>query len=87
MIRNTHSHLIEEADANGKLDHLLDRVEKGESFVIARHGLPIARLVPYGEPIDAALVERAIHEVEKLRKGVKLGGVSVRELIEEGRRM
>jgi prevent-host-death family protein len=35
---------IHEAKAN--LSRLLDRVETGEEFVIARAGRPVARLVP-----------------------------------------
>lgn len=34
-------------EAKTKLSELLDRAAAGEEIVIARHGRPIARLVPY----------------------------------------
>ena len=33
-------------EAKAHLSKLLERVEKGEQFIITRHGVPIARLVP-----------------------------------------
>lgn len=33
-------------DAKTRLSELLDRAAKGESFVITKHGHPVARLVP-----------------------------------------
>ena len=32
------------AEAKNKFTHLLDRVEKGESITITRHGKPVAEL-------------------------------------------
>jgi prevent-host-death family protein len=87
MNRNTRAHSIEATDAEAALDRLLDRVEQGDSIIITRNGAPVARLVPYGEPIDASLVDKAIREVEKLRKGITLRGITVRELIDDGRRI
>ena len=87
MIRNTQKTSIASEDAKAALDQLLDRVESGETIVITRRGAPIAKLEPYTEPIDVAAVDQAIREIEKLRKGIELGGVTIRELIEEGRRM
>lgn len=73
-------------DAKNRLSELLDRVERGESIVITRHGEPVARLVPFEQRIDAPVVERAIQGLRKLRKKAKLGGVSLRDLIDEGRK-
>jgi prevent-host-death family protein len=36
-------------EAKTHLSRLLERVEKGEEVVIARVGMPVARLVPYSE--------------------------------------
>jgi prevent-host-death family protein len=36
---------IHEAKTN--LSHLLEQIESGEEVVIARHGKPVARLIPY----------------------------------------
>lgn len=76
-------------EAKTKLPALLARVEEGEEFMITRHGKPVARLVPavaVPDPERAARIERAIAKLRELRKGQTLGGISPRELIEEGRR-
>ena len=39
-------------EAKSQLSALLKRVEAGEEFVIARAGVPVARLVPYQRPIE-----------------------------------
>jgi len=72
-------------EAKTHLAALLDRVEKGESIEITRRGVPVARLVPAGSserPDLAALAQ----EIRELRKGQLLRGLSIRKLIEEGRR-
>lgn len=73
-------------DAKNRLSELLDRVERGETIVITRHGEPVARLVPFEQRIDTLVVERAIQGLRKLRKKSKLGGTSLRDLIDEGRK-
>jgi prevent-host-death family protein len=37
-------------EAKTRLSQLLARVEDGEEIIIARHGRPVARLMPLGEP-------------------------------------
>ena len=73
-------------EAKTHLPQLLDRVARGEEIQITRNGRPIARLVP--EPAEeAAGVRSVIAEIREFRKGRKLGDdVTIRELIEEGRR-
>jgi prevent-host-death family protein len=72
-------------EAKTHLSHLLDQVQRGETITITRHGKPVARLVPVGgSSRDDRL--RAIAQLKELRKGQTLGGLSVRELIDEGRR-
>jgi len=70
-------------EAKTHLASLLDDVERGETITITRHGQPIAELVPLRAPRTAEDYRRAFRE---LRKGVRLNGPSIRELIEEGRR-
>ena len=72
-------------EAKTHLSHLLERVERGETITITRHGRPVARLTPIGRSSrDERL--RAIEDLKRLRAGQTLGGLSVRELIEQGRR-
>jgi prevent-host-death family protein len=72
-------------EAKTHLSQLLDQVERGETITITRHGKPVARLVPI---VGSSRDERrhAITELKKLRTGQTLGSLSVRKLIDEGRR-
>jgi prevent-host-death family protein len=60
-------------------------VERGVTITITRHGRPVARLIPI---VASSRVERrrAIAELKELRAGQTLGGLSVRELIDQGHR-
>ena len=54
-------------EAKTHLPHLLDRVARGESLTITRHGRPVARLVPViadrerAQEATARIVERRRH--------------------------
>ncbi len=73
-------------EAKTHLPQLLDRVAKGEEIQITRNGRPVARLVP--EPASAESdVGAVIAEIRAFRKGRRLGDdLSIRKLVEEGRR-
>ena len=45
-------HAVNIHEAKTHLSRLLEQVEKGEDVVIARAGHPVARLVPYHEPLQ-----------------------------------
>ncbi|MDQ6663364.1 MAG: type II toxin-antitoxin system Phd/YefM family antitoxin [Acidobacteriota bacterium] len=73
-------------EAKTHLASLLDRVAKGERITITRHGVPAAVLVPVGKS-DARLSHKEIIDrMRALRKRVKPGKMSVKEMIAEGRR-
>lgn len=73
-------------EAKAHLSALLDRVERGERVTITRHGRPVALLVPVPGAAQHT-VDDAVSSILTLRKGNRLGGdLTVRELIEEGRR-
>ncbi len=74
-------------EAKTHLPRLLDEVAAGETITITKHGVPVARLVPPDgtKPADVGRVIDAINEFRRSRN-VTLGGFSIRELIEEGRR-
>lgn len=71
--------------AKTHLSDLLERVERGERFTITRHGKPVAQLTPVDRH-DPEAVKDAIARLKAFRKGHTLGGISLRDLIEEGRR-
>ena len=73
--------------AKTQLSQLLDQVEKGESVTITRHGRPVAVLTPVAPARSAKTGEQWVAEMKRLRKGTTLGGtVTIRQLIDEGRR-
>jgi prevent-host-death family protein len=71
-------------EAKTQLPRLLDEVEQGETITITRYGRPIARIVPLRG--RRRTVKEAIEAMEEFRRGHTLDGLTVRELIEEGRR-
>ncbi len=48
------------AEAKAKLSQLIDRAERGEEVVIARHGRPVAKLVRLGEHVVAPYPNRGL---------------------------
>ncbi len=74
-------------EAKTHLPQLLERVAQGEEFTITKHGKPVARLVPITIATPKPDVRQVIEELKAFSKGNTLGeGISVRDLIEEGRR-
>ena len=74
------------ADARAHLPQLLERVEAGETVVITRDGQPVAHLVPPPTAHPAADTAALIERWMEARNGITLGGLRVRDLINEGRR-
>ena len=72
-------------DAKTHLNELLQRASKGETIQITRRGIPVAKL----SPPDSSQKEDAhglAASIRQLRRGATLGKLSIRELIDEGRR-
>jgi prevent-host-death family protein len=74
-------------EAKTHLSHLLDEVAHGDSIAITRHGVTVALLVPPEEAVRTDAAE-AIADWRRYRakEGLTLGNLSIRELVEEGRR-
>ena len=70
-------------EAKTHLSRLLERVERGERFVITRHGKPVAELVPLLRR-DAEQTRRTIGSLRRMREVLARRGVSLDELVEEG---
>ena len=73
-------------EAKNRLGQLLDLVERGEEVVITRHGKEVARLVPPRESADREAARAAAQRIRDMSKGITLGGISIKQLIDEGRR-
>lgn len=73
-------------EAKTHLSELLNRVSKGETITITRHGVPAAMLVPVGGTGKALTHKDIVDGMRALRKQIKPDTMSVREMVEEGRR-
>ncbi len=71
-------------DAKTHLAALLERVAKGETFVITRHGKPVAQLCPV-EQRDPERIARLIDRFEAVGQEQTLGG-DWREFRDAGRK-
>jgi prevent-host-death family protein len=72
-------------EAKTHLSQLLDRVARGETIVITRHGKAVARLAPLARARPTNR-RAAVEQLKALRRRYTLDGLSIRELIDEGRR-
>jgi prevent-host-death family protein len=72
-------------EAKTHLSALLEQVERGEEITITRHGRAVARLVPVGV-VGQDRLERTVARLKGFRRGRRLGNLSAKALIEEGRR-
>ena len=73
-------------EAKTHLSELLDRVARGERITITRHGVPVAHMVPVEEEKRKNAHGEIVEGMRALRKRVKPGKVSVREMVAEGRK-
>ena len=73
-------------DAKNTLGSLLDRVAKGDEVLITRHGKPVARMVSAAPVFDRNKARQAATGLLEASRGLSLGGLSIRELVAEGRR-
>jgi prevent-host-death family protein len=71
-------------EAKTKFAALLNRVEKGETVEITRHGTTIALLVPPDRTRRSP--EEVIKDLRRFSSGRRLRPLRLRTLIEEGRR-
>jgi prevent-host-death family protein len=71
-------------DAKTHLPQLLDVVAAGESVIITRHGVPVAKLVPAHQ--ERPHPGEVIASLRQARSGVILGDLSLADLVSQGRR-
>ena len=70
-------------EAKTHLSKLLERVEKGERFIITKHGRPVAELIPIGLT-DPESVTLAIKSLRLLKTKLKDRDVRLGDLLEKG---
>ena len=77
---------VQASEAKIHLPRLLDDVERGETFIITRHGHRIARIVPEVDRRQEE-IDKALANIRELRK--RTGKITTLELLsarEEGRK-
>lgn len=73
-------------EAKTKLSAVLEDVEAGESYVITKHGRPVATLSPYREASRALTPAEAVQGLRALRQRLGLSSAEIKDLINEGRK-
>jgi len=73
-------------EAKNRFGTLLDWVEDGEEVVITRRGQAVARLVSNRAAPNVEDAREAAAGIRAMRSGVTLGGLTIKALIDEGRR-
>ena len=76
---------ISSSRARSGFSSLLASAESGEEIVITRRGTPVAHLVGLPRRSRRPVAE-VIDEIWEARKGRALGGLSIKDLINEGRK-
>ena len=71
-------------EAKTHLPKLLERVAEGETITITKHGVPVAMLLAAG-PAKSGPVDQVIEQLRQFRRAHRLGGTSIRDMIEQGR--
>jgi len=72
-------------DAKTRFSEILERVAGGEEFTITRHGSPVAKLVPVKKQTTVEERRLAIESMIELSQRLSLGGLKIKDLINEGR--
>lgn len=71
-------------EAKTHLSELLKKVMNGDSFIVTLRGKPVAKIISFQEE-SSSEIESAVTRLSEIRKTVK-GGLSIKEMIEEGRK-
>ncbi len=69
-------------DAKTHLSQLLERTQKGEHFVITKHGRPVAKLVPVSRT-DGNTVRRTIKNIRSFRETLRKRGVRMQGFLKK----
>ncbi len=71
-------------EAKTRLSQLLEQVARGEEIIITKHGVPVAALTPLPGPRQQN-PQAAIAAIKTFRQEHRLAGLSIRQMIDEGR--
>ena len=77
---------VKALEARTRFSDLLNRVARGERITITRYGVPVALLIPVNRKDSKFTHGEIVGGMRALRKRVKPGKMSVREMVAGGRR-
>jgi prevent-host-death family protein len=77
---------VEVHEAQADWDTLLDMVAHGDEIIITRRGKAAARLLPAEMGNERGKAESAVAAILEIRQGVALDGLSIKDLVNEGRK-
>ena len=72
-------------EAKNRLSALLAEVARGVEVTITKRGVPIAKLVPAAPHFDREKAQRAAAGLREASRGITLGGIKIKDLVNEGR--
>jgi prevent-host-death family protein len=78
-------HEVGAFEAKNTLGTLLDRVERGEEVIITRRGKRVARLIKDTGVSDRDAASEAAARIRARRRGVTLGRLRIKDLVDQGR--
>ena len=73
-------------EAKNRLSALLAEVARGVEVTITKRGVPVAKLVPAGPAFDREKARQAAAGLRRASRGTALGGLAIKDLVDEGRR-
>ena len=72
-------------EAKNRLSALLAEVARGTEVTITKRGVPVAKLVPAAPGFDREKARRAAAGLREASRGTTLGGIKIKDLVNEGR--
>lgn len=72
-------------EAKNRLSALLSEVERGAEVTITRRGVAVTKLVPAAPTFDREKARRAAKGLRQASRGTTLGGISIKDLVDQGR--
>ena len=72
-------------EAKNRLSALLAEVARGVEVTITKRGVPVAKLVPAIPSFDREKARRAADGLREASRGATLGGIKIKDLVNEGR--
>jgi prevent-host-death family protein len=72
-------------EAKNRLSALVAEAEHGREVTITRRGVPVAKIVPVNPGFDRDKARRTAEALRRASRGVTLGGIGIKALVDEGR--